>query len=45
MVSAVSTPQCGQRMVASVTGSAMEGIYGHWGDRGRWQLAQEFDAG
>lgn len=34
MVSFVSTPQCGQRIVASVTGFAMGGIYCRFGDWG-----------
>jgi len=32
MVSFVSIPQCGQRIVASVTGFAMGGIYCRFGD-------------
>jgi hypothetical protein len=32
MVSSVSTPQCGQRIVASVTGSGMGGIYSRFAE-------------
>jgi hypothetical protein len=43
MVSGVSAPQWGQRMVDSVTG--MAGIYDPFADRGRRCLAHKADAG